>query len=402
MSHEPLGTIHAFDSSTQERAFVLACASGAQIRISETAQIVLTRRWGGASFDEIARELRGEGLSAADGGELERYFQRLSDKIGALSVRANDEPNSFAVRFTLLPQAVVERIAGRLTFAYNEAAAVVAALLVAAVCVAWFRVLATVRSPHYGLSEVVIGYALFLISLLLHEFGHATASKRFGERPGAIGFTLYLTFPALYSDVTSTWRLPRWQRVAVDIGGTYFQLVAVALYMVSYIGTHWEPLRLAVYMAVGIALFNLNPLFKFDGYWVVADALGVPNLGQQYRKIGRIVLRRVTRQPNGESLGWPRPLLAAIAVYSLAMVSMWTYFAIALVAAMYRSALALVSGTAALLEPRHAWELADAWHIAGALFTLVVGAVVIRGLLQRTQRLIRDAVLSVSREVRAP
>jgi hypothetical protein len=71
MIHESLGTIHAFDSSTQERAFVLACASGAQIRLSETAQIVLTRRWSGVSFDEIARELRDEGLSTAGGDELE-------------------------------------------------------------------------------------------------------------------------------------------------------------------------------------------------------------------------------------------------------------------------------------------------------------------------------------------
>jgi putative peptide zinc metalloprotease protein len=188
-----------------------------------------------------------------------------------------------------LPQVVVERIAGWFTFAYSEAVAVVAALFIAAACAAWFPVLAAVRNPHYGLSEMVIGYGLFLVSLLLHEFGHAAACKRFGERPGAIGFTLYLTFPALYSDVSSTWRLPRWQRVAVDAGGTYFQLVVVALYMASYIGTHWGPLRLAVYMAIGIALFNLNP------------------------------------------------------------------------------------------------------HIAGAVFTLAVGAVVIRGLLRRTQRLIRSA-----------
>jgi putative peptide zinc metalloprotease protein len=402
MIHEPLGTIHPFDSSSEERSFVLTCASGAQIRISETAQIVLTRRWGGASFEEIARELRDEGLSAASGDELERYHRRLADKVAALSVRASDEPSSFALRFTLLPQAVVERIAAWFTFAYGEAVAVAAALFIVAACAVWLPLLATIRHTHYGLNEVVIGYGLFLISLLFHEFGHAAACKRFGARPGAIGFTLYLTFPALYSDVSTTWRLPRWQRVVVDVGGTYFQFVVIALYMLGYAGTHWGPLPLAVSMAIGIALFNLNPLFKFDGYWIVADALGVPNLGQQYRKVARIALRRAKRRPNEESLGWPRPLLAAIVAYSLAMVAMWTYFAIALVIAMYRSELALVGNTAALLDARHAWELADAWHIAGALFTLVVGAVVVRGLLRRTQRLIRSAVLSVSSEVPAP
>jgi putative peptide zinc metalloprotease protein len=390
MIHEPLGTIHEFDSSAVERGFILECPSGAQLRITETAQMVLTRRWSGASFEAIAQELRDEGFSTAGSQELEGYFERLTEKITRLSARSKTRPSSFMIRFTLLPQAIVERIAGYFRFAYGERIAIGAALAIVACCMVWYHALSVIPHPHhYGLGVLSQAYGLFLVTLLLHEFGHAAACARFGARPGAIGFTLYLTFPALYSDVSTAWKLSRWQRVAVDIGGTYFQLVLVAVYMLAYAGSHWLPLRVAVYMAIGTALFNLNPLFKFDGYWIVADALGIPNLGQQYRKISRNLLRGIKREPNDDPLAWPRPLVAAIAIYSLAMVTMWTYFAIALVIAMSWSARKIVVDAGTLMAAHHVWTWTDAWSIGGSIITLAIGTMVARRLLQRTHGLMR-------------
>lgn len=390
MMHEPLGTIHEFDSSAVDRGFILECPSGAQIRISETARVVLSRCWNGASFDAIARELRETGLSAADAEELEDYFVRLTERIAKLAARPKPRSGSFMIRFTLLSQPIVERIAGCLRFAYGERAAVAAGLGIAACCLIWYRSLSLGPAPrHYGFPVLVEAYGLFLVSLLLHEFGHAAACARFGAKPGAIGFTLYLTFPALYSDVSTAWKLPRWHRVAVDVGGTYFQLVVVAAYMLAYAGSHWLPLRAAIYMSVATALFNLNPLFKFDGYWVVADALGVPNLGQQYRKIGRVLLRAARREPNEESLVWPRRLVAAILGYSLAMVAMWAYFTATLLTAMAVSARKIAAGAAVLLSEHHVLSWVEAWSIGGSVLTLAVGGFVVRRLVQRTHGLIR-------------
>ncbi len=57
-----------------------------------------------------------------------------------------------------------------------------------------------------------LGYLLFLLSIVIHEFGHAGASVKYGASPAGIGFALYLIFPVFYSDVTVSWKLKSKQR----------------------------------------------------------------------------------------------------------------------------------------------------------------------------------------------
>jgi putative peptide zinc metalloprotease protein len=170
-----------------------------------------------------------------------------------------------------------------------------------------------------------IGYALLLASLVPHELGHASASARFGARPRDIGATIYLIYPALYSDVSAAWRLPRRQRVVVDLGGLYFQLVVVAAYTAAYLLTGWQPLWMGILMILGSSVFSLNPIFKFDGYWVVADALGVTNLSQQPRRILRRLGKLLRGQP-AEPLPWPAGVTATLGVYTALSFAVWGYF----------------------------------------------------------------------------
>ena len=60
--------------------------------------------------------------------------------------------------------------------------------------------------------------------------GHASASARYGVPARDIGFGLYLIYPVFYNDVTSAWRLPRRQRVVIDLAGTFFQFLVGAVY----------------------------------------------------------------------------------------------------------------------------------------------------------------------------
>ena len=125
----------------------------------------------------------------------------------------------------------------------------------------------------------IIGLLFFIIaSSLFHELGHASACKFFNIHHGGIGFGLYLNFPVLYTNVTEIWRLNRKQRCIVNIAGVYFQMYALFLLLVLYILTKHDIVRyMILVMNLGF-LITLNPFFKFDGYWIASDILGIPNL----------------------------------------------------------------------------------------------------------------------------
>jgi putative peptide zinc metalloprotease protein len=169
-------------------------------------------------------------------------------------------------------------------------------------------------TPTWSSVDVFAGYALLLGSLAIHELGHAAACARYGVPPGEIGLTVYLIYPAFYSDVTSAWELRRWQRAVVDVGGAFFQLIAIASLVIGYVITGLEPLLIGVWMSVGSIIVSLNPVFKFDGYWLVSDALGVDNLGRRRGLVARHIGRRLCGRPS--QLPWPTWITATLFLYS--------------------------------------------------------------------------------------
>jgi putative peptide zinc metalloprotease protein len=142
----------------------------------------------------------------------------------------------------------------------------------------------------------------FIFSSFFHELGHVSASSFFGARYQGIGAGLYLRFPVLYSDVTDAWRLKGWQRAVVDVGGIYFQFILNILLFIIYSFTK-QPILISLIQAVCIKIvFTLNPFFRFDGYWLAADLLGIPNLRQRAREIlkyfiGKFITREEVKVP---------------------------------------------------------------------------------------------------------
>ncbi|MEJ7808024.1 MAG: hypothetical protein WKG03_19135 [Telluria sp.] len=134
---------------------------------------------------------------------------------------------------------------------------------------------------------------VLLVIGIAHELGHSSAAHYFGAKPGDIGIGLYIIFPVLYADVTDVWRLSARERVVVNLGGIYFQLlfncVLIALYGFMRQGQIASLCLMLIYLNLGIVVVNLNPFMKFDGYWVLADAINMPNLRQDaYAYLGRL------------------------------------------------------------------------------------------------------------------
>ncbi len=140
--------------------------------------------------------------------------------------------------------------------------------------------------------DTILTLIIFGVLGIFHELGHASACAYYGASPGEIGIGLYLRFPVLYSNVTDAWRLPRMQRAMVDFGGIYFQLIFIPILFILYLTTASSVFLFLILFNYGSALFNLNPIFRFDGYWLFSDIAGVPNLRKRSLEILKYFVKR--------------------------------------------------------------------------------------------------------------
>lgn len=312
------------DSADGRLSYLVVTEHGGHVRLSPNAHHLLRSLQAGCSYEDLARDLSARGPREVSPAEVEAACLSVADRIREIDDRAAGRslPPGFWLRLRLLPAGLVARIAAFLSWAYHPFAGVLLLGFIAASFAPLLR-----QSPPVQLAGPTpwLGYLLFLVSLMVHELGHASACARYGATPSDIGFAAYLIYPAFYSDVTSAWSLLRWQRVMVDLGGTYFQFVVAGIYAGLYLRTGWEPLRSAVFMIWIGALFSLNPIFKFDGYWLLADALGVANLSRQPSILLRYALARLRGRP-AEALPWPGWVLAILAVYAPAVFLTWAWF----------------------------------------------------------------------------
>jgi putative peptide zinc metalloprotease protein len=124
---------------------------------------------------------------------------------------------------------------------------------------------------------------LTLLSTAFHEFGHAAACRFSGARPGAVGAGVYFVWPVLFTNVTDAYRLGRIGRLRTDLGGIYFNAIFIAGLGGAYLATGFEPL-LAVVVAEHFAILDqLMPWLRFDGYYIISDLTGVPDIFNRVR-----------------------------------------------------------------------------------------------------------------------
>jgi putative peptide zinc metalloprotease protein len=160
---------------------------------------------------------------------------------------------------------------------------VVAPLMVAFAVVAWWVFLeeglagaAYDAFQRPGLLLLVLGVTV--LSAGFHEFGHAAAARYGGATPGVMGAGLYLVWPAFYTDVTDSYRLGRGGRIRTDLGGLYFNAIVAVGITAAWWVTGYDALLLVVATQLLQMVQQLTPLVRFDGYHVLADVTGVPDL----------------------------------------------------------------------------------------------------------------------------
>lgn len=192
--------------------------------------------------------------------------------------------------------------------------AVVAAFLV----VSWWVLVekGLASATHEAFAQPSLLLLVFVVTVLsagFHEFGHAAAARRGGASPGAMGAGLYLVWPAFYTDVTDSYRLGRGDRIRTDLGGLYSNaIVAVAVTGLWWV-TRYDALLLVVATQILQMIRQLTPLVRFDGYHVLADVTGVPDL---FHRIKPTLLGLLPWR-------WHHPETSALKPWARAVVSVW-------------------------------------------------------------------------------
>ena len=167
-------------------------------------------------------------------------------------------------------------------------------------------------------------------SKVLHELGHAYAAKRYGVRVPAMGVAFLVLWPFLYTDVGETWKLAdRQKQLVIASAGMAVELAlacfATLLWTITPEGATKHVLFiLATTTWVMTLAVNASPFMRFDGYFVVSDALDFPNLHERSGACARWWLRRTffgLHEPLPEPTfsAWQRVGLVAFAGMT------WTY-----------------------------------------------------------------------------
>ncbi|WP_026537440.1 hypothetical protein [Arthrobacter sp. 9MFCol3.1] len=246
---------------------------------------------------------------------------------------------------------------------------------------------------------VLLILVVTVLSAGFHEFGHAAAARRGGATPGAMGTGLYLMWPAFYTDVTDSYRLGRGGRLRTDLGGLYFNAIVAVAIMGIWWATGFDALLLVVVTQILQMVRQLMPLVRFDGYHILADATGVPDLFQRIKPtLLALVPWRKTDPEAGLLKPWAR---AVVTIWVLVTVPLLLFSMATMVLTLPR-----VLGTAwdnglkqqAMLS--HSVATGDVADAAVRVIAIACLALPVLGILYILLRLVRQLATGLWRKTR--
>lgn len=173
--------------------------------------------------------------------------------------------------------------------------ALLAALSLYLVSRQWDAFLHTFPDMFTATGLIAYGLSLAFVKTL-HELGHGYTAVRLGSRVTTMGVAFVVMTPILYTDTTDAWRLPRRQRVLIDGAGMAVELVVAVLATLAWVFVPDGACRnvafaLATTGWVLSLAVNLNPLMRFDGYYLFSDLIGIPGLQDRSFSMARWWMR---------------------------------------------------------------------------------------------------------------
>ncbi len=154
-------------------------------------------------------------------------------------------------------------------------------------------------------SNLIWVYFVIILAKFFHESGHAFACKYFSAKDGLrgdvhnLGIMLLLFAPVPYIDVSSSTQLrSKFSRAAIAFAGMYSELLLAFLATLLWANTspdtslHLLARNSIIITSVTTILFNINPLLRFDGYFIFSDLLDLPNLYQRSQQFTLYLIKK--------------------------------------------------------------------------------------------------------------
>lgn len=200
-----------------------------------------------------------------------------------------DKADSFWIKRKLIESHNVEKLATPFSFLYGNAFYPLLSIFLGLnIFLAFYPIddskpLAT--TTNFTILKWTISYLSLFVIIFLHEIGHAAAAIKSGIKPRSIGLGFYTILPVMYTDLTEAWVLNKKNKIKVNLGGIFMQcIIGILLSILLFTTNSIYYKDILVYLITinsTIIIINLFPLLKFDGYWILSDLIGIPNLIQE-------------------------------------------------------------------------------------------------------------------------
>jgi putative peptide zinc metalloprotease protein len=273
---------------------------------------------GARSFEEIAEEstaTTGMQMSSADvrafADTLEEsgfWFKTPQEKNVALNQKLNAQRGRRAGRKSKVslahigfsawdPDRYLTWLDGRIgKYIYSPGCVLLCLLLFAfeaSVFIAHWSVLGPDTALYFNFtqksfSDVVQFWLLVLFLGFIHETAHGLTCKHYGGQVHQMGLMFLYLVPCFYCDVTEIWiSATLMQRIATIIAGIWVELVVCGFAMMLWLNTpagawlHDLSYQMILITGIAVVILNLNPLIKLDGYYLLTEVIGIPDLKER-------------------------------------------------------------------------------------------------------------------------
>ncbi|MFN8510345.1 MAG: hypothetical protein U0Z75_07280 [Deinococcaceae bacterium] len=305
------------DQGSSSTSYVAKLSNGQHVRCSSEMKRIVETLASGISMDAVLQPFETDERHA---------IQASLERMGLGMTQIKPKKTYIAFQKTLIPSAYVNVMADFLKNMFDFKA-VIAVLLLCLYVPIFFRDtpsiwdslhLTRIQTTDFGVTLTYL--CLVFLGSLFHELGHAAALRRHGLPCQDIRLGVYWFSPVMFTDTTLAWSLTHKQRLAVDLGGVYFQWIFITLCLIGYAVTHQLGLLIAIVFLTASMVFALFPFIKMDGYWIASDLLGTRMLHAETRQFFAEVLS--TKRIPKRSLGLK---LYALGMFACAV--MGTYYA---------------------------------------------------------------------------
>ena len=138
--------------------------------------------------------------------------------------------------------------------------------------------------------SILEAFFIFFAILFWHELGHISAAYKMGIKDLQIRLGFYLIFPVTHVDMNSVYKLTHRQRLMIDMGGLYFQMILGIIFFILSLNNSLYSLAFEENMM--IIIYNLIPYQISDGHWIYSDYFGIDNLNSKSEKFAKSFLKK--------------------------------------------------------------------------------------------------------------